>query len=490
MDVKRRIIDVVARLGSDEERLISHLRTIARVGKFIAPTRGHRAQLRMLEAAIEDDRPVIELVRRIVAGGNENGVRAVANLFLEHAWDGFRQRKRFEAENNVGVPSFVVISPLAACNLNCTGCYAGAYGDTEPMLSYEDLERIINEVRTWGSRFITLSGGEPTMVWKRLPGGHRGLRDLCAQYSDTLFLMYTNGTLIDEQMAAEMAELGNITPALSLEGYREQTDARRGDGVFDRVCRSMELLRQHKVLFGASVTYTTGNWEAVASDEFIDMLIDRGCIYAWYFMYVPVGRNPSLSLMVTPEQRAVVARQTWKWLTSRPIFVADFWNSGVLTKGCIAAGRSAGYMHITHRGDICPCVFMMYSAHNIHETDSETPLLDAVRSGFFRKIRQGQREKQNNPLAPCQIVDHPEVLKYAVESTDAHTTQEGQLILTELHEEVAERARRWREIADEIWTMSDSYEAFRESYSEGGWLLPGQRPPSESMTRPNAALRH
>jgi MoaA/NifB/PqqE/SkfB family radical SAM enzyme len=324
-----------------------------------------------------------------------------------------------------------------------------------------------------GSRFLTISGGEPTLLWERIPGEDRGLREIFADYPDTMFLMYTNGTLIDEEMAAEMAELGNISPAISLEGFREQTDARRGEGAYDRIVAAMRTLREQRVLFGASVTYTAGNWEIVSSDAFIDHLIELGCLHAWYFMYVPVGRDPDLSLVVTPGQRDVIARKTWQWLLTRPIFVADFWNSGPLTKGCMAAGAPSGYLHITHRGDICPCVFMMYSKHNLHEMETDTPLLEALQSDFFEAIRAGQRTSQDNPLAPCQIVDHPQTLRDAVEGCGARSTQEGQRILDGLAPEVAERAAQWRELALERWTCSGDYRNFADAYDEDGWLPPG-----------------
>lgn len=473
VDLKGRVIDGVVRLSADEERLISSLRTIARIARFLAPTRGHRRQLERLEWAIDNEHSSIQLVRRLVSSCNPEYLRRVATLFVEHTWEGHRRRVKLERKYGVGLPGFIVISPLAACNLHCTGCYAGAYGDHEPYLSYHDMERLLDEARDWGSRFAVISGGEPTMLWRRFPGEQRGLRDLLAQYNDMVFLMYTNGTLIDDRMAAEMAERGNISPAISLEGFREQTDQRRGEGTFDRVMAAMTRLREQRVLFGASVTYTSQNVDIVTRDDFLEMLIDGGCLFAWYFMYVPVGRNPDLSLMVTPEQRRYVCETTWRWMNTRPIFIADFWNSGALTQGCIAAGRSKGYLHVTHRGDICPCVFMMYSNLNLHETDSKTPLLDAVRSDFFRHIRQGQKEKQNNPLAPCQIVDHPEVLKEAVERYGAHSTQEGQTILDELHPQMCERAAQWQRLADELWTTSGAWTGLRDTYEGDGWLLPG-----------------
>lgn len=473
--LQERIVDQAVQLSQDSDRLVSRLKTIARIGKYVAPQSGYRRQLQKLEYAINNDHASIELIRRIAEDTNPRSLRALANLFLDHTWSGYTKRKEFQKEHGVFPPSFIVISPLAACNLKCVGCYAGAYGHNQPSLSYEDMEGLIEEIRDWGSRFIVLSGGEPTLFWNSISGGDRGIKDLCAQYDDTAFLMYTNGTLIDGTMAEEIAELGNITPAISVEGFRKETDARRGDGVYEEVMGAMGRLHDKGALFGASVTYTTHNVDTVTSDEFADMLIDRGCIYAWYFMYVPVGRKPDLSLMISPQQRRKVAKTTWKWLNTRPLFVADFWNSGPLTKGCIAAGRPNGYMHVTHRGDICPCVFMMYSAHNIHEMDSDTPLMDAIKSDFFKKIRRGQREKQNNPLAPCQIVDHPEVLKYAVESTEAETTQEGQTILTDLHCQVADRAREWSEIADDLWLNTDDYSGLAAEYEQEGWKVPGAK---------------
>ncbi len=473
MALKDRFVNTVLNLAEDEERLISGLRNIVRVGKLIAPPGAHRRQLSKLQWALDHDHSSIELIRRIVRDTNRNFLKGFVTLFLGHTWRGYRQRKRFEREHSLWPPSFVVISPLAACNLHCIGCYAGAYGHTEPNLSYQDMVKIIEEVRGWGTRFITITGGEPTMYWNHIKGEERGIKDLLQEYQDMVFLMYTNGTLIDEDMAADMEQLGNITPAISVEGFREETDARRGDGVYNQVMDAMDLLRQHKVFFGASVTYTTQNVDVVASDEFVEMLMDKGCFYAWYFMYVPVGRSPDFSLMVSPQQREIVAHKTWEWLNTRPIFIADFWNSGPLVQGCIAAGRPNGYMHINHQGDICPCVFILYSAHNIHDSDSDTPLLDAIKSDFFEIIRKGQQEKENNPLAPCQIVDHPEVLKGAVETTDASSTQEGQTVLTELHPRVRQRAKEWSEIADRLWTQSGVYKGLAEEYSDGQWLAPG-----------------
>ena len=154
--LKDRVINGVVGLSADERRLVGSLRTIAHVSKYIAPTRGHRRQLERLEWAIDHDHSAIELVRRIIASNNERYLRRLAALFVDHTWEGHRQRTRLERELGVSLPGFIVISPLAGCNLQCTGCYAGAYGDREPFLSYADMERLLDEVRGWGCRFVVI----------------------------------------------------------------------------------------------------------------------------------------------------------------------------------------------------------------------------------------------------------------------------------------------------------------------------------------------
>jgi len=61
--------------------------------------------------------------------------------------------------------------------------------------------------------------------------------------------MYTNGTLIDKKMAKRMADLGNVVPQVSVEGFEKETDARRGKGVFKKILRAFENMREAGVPF-------------------------------------------------------------------------------------------------------------------------------------------------------------------------------------------------------------------------------------------------
>jgi len=126
---------------------------------------------------------------------------------------------------------------------------------------------------------------------------------------------------------------------------RAATDARRGDGVFDRVVAAMTRLRQAHVPFGISVTATRDNAEEVLSNEVIEFFYGQmGAMFGWLFHYMPIGRAITLELMPTPQQRLAMMRRMWEIVGQKHYFLADFWNSGILVDGCISAGGRGGYL--------------------------------------------------------------------------------------------------------------------------------------------------
>lgn len=80
------------------------------------------------------------------------------------------------------------------------------------------------------------TGGEP-LVRKK------DILTLVKENSDCIFLAFTNGTLVDDEFCEEMKKAGNLALALSVEGTEETTDARRGDGVYQKVTNAMALLK-------------------------------------------------------------------------------------------------------------------------------------------------------------------------------------------------------------------------------------------------------
>lgn len=299
-------------------------------------------------------------------------------------------RARFRNQYGTAAPSFMVISPEKGCNLECEGCYA-ASNHVQASLPWPVFEELVEQVRDlWGSRFIVISGGEPLVY--RDEG--RTILDIAETHARMFFMFYTNGTLITDELAARMAELGNIMPAISFEGLRDRTDARRGEGVFDRVVTAMAHLRQHQVVFGTSMTAARQNADMLLSDEVIDFFFeDQGVLFSWVFHYMRIGRDYTLDRMPTPEQRRHLWQQAWDHIRHRGIFLADFWNSGTIVHGCLAGGRSGGYVYVDWNGHMSPCVFVPYSPVNVTELFAQDKTInDAWADPFFADLRQWQRD--------------------------------------------------------------------------------------------------
>ena len=298
-------------------------------------------------------------------------------------------RERFRQEMGEGPPSFMVVAPTGACNLSCSGCYAGAQ-PTSAELSFSDLDRLVEEARQlWGIKGLAFSGGEPLLYRSE----SKGILDIAEGHPDLPFLVFTNGTLIDTAIAARFASLGNITPALSVEGLKESTDARRGPGTFDGVVRAMRELRDAGVPTGISITVTRHNCEKILSDEFLDFFfLENSAFYGIVFQYMPQGRDPDLSLMPTPEQRLWMWERAWEVIEKRRIFLFDFWNHGTLIGGCMAAGRERGYLYVDWDGNVMPCVFAPYVAGNVHEFYARGDgLKELWSSPFLTGMRDWQR---------------------------------------------------------------------------------------------------
>ncbi len=382
----------------------------------------------------------------------------VGRVFLENE---VHQTKKFEEKYGYEPPGFITISPGKKCNLKCTGCYAASGGEFTEKLDYTTVDRIITEkTNLWGSFFTVISGGEPTL-WK---SEGKGIIDLCRDHPDNYFLMYTNGTLINKKMARAMAEVGNITPAISVEGFEEDTDERRGRGVFKKILEAMANLREAGVPFGISVTVTRNNAEKILTDEFVDFLFDeQGAVYGWIFQYMPIGRSQSLDLMITPEQRKWMFEKEKHIIHDKKVFLPDFWNGGVYSSGCLAGGRPGGYIYIEWNGNIAPCVFYPYSKHNIKDIYANGGTInDALESDLMKRIRNWQvnygygksGKDVHNLITPCGIRDHYEFTRKVIIETNAKPIDADAAIAMRdqaYYDGLVNYDKRFAALVDDIW---------------------------------------
>ena len=220
------------------------------------------------------------------------------NLGFQAAFYGTKTIRKMREVHDCNIPWLILMDPTSACNLHCTGCWAAEYGN-KLNLSFDELDSIVTQGKELGIYFYMMTGGEP-LVRKA------DIIKLCEKHNDCAFHIFTNGTLIDEELCKEVQRLGNLSFALSVEGYAETNDDRRGQGVFEKVMHAMDLMKEHGLLFGTSICYTSKNYKVVTSDEFLQMLVDKGAILSWFFHYMPVGKDASTDLLLTPDEQEAV----------------------------------------------------------------------------------------------------------------------------------------------------------------------------------------
>ena len=400
----------------------------------------YREKIRWIRTLFQTDHPGLTIARRVINETHPlHRKKLVSNLIVNQLLVGTNRRKAFEEERGFYPPDAMLISPTMRCNLNCFGCYSGAYSQED--LPYEVLDRLMGECKEMGIHLVLMTGGEPFL--------RKDLFDLFEKHEDMMFQIYTNATLIDDKMIDRFVALGNVAPAISLEGLREETDGRRGRGQFDRIVKVMDGLREAGIFFAVSTTQTSQNSDVLASDAFIDFLVERGCILLWNFHYVPIGRNPDLSLMATPEQRSRMRERLAYFRATKAMLFVDFWNDGCLTQGCIAAGRK--YFHVNARGDVEPCVFCHFASDNIKEKS----LAEALNSPLFQEIRSRQPFSENY-FRPCLLIDHPQQgREFALHRAKYFTHEGAEQLFTDLAQAIDGYSEAYRTIAELAWEKNE-----------------------------------
>ena len=401
----------------------------------------HKSQIDFLIKIFQNGHPSLGLVKKLFNQIHPNCRRSlVNNLFIKQALLGKAKRMDYLKKHGLYPPFFMVISPTMRCNLHCYGCYAGEYAK-ESDLPLGLFRRVLKEGQELGMHFLTISGGEPFV--------YEGIWEIFEEFQGISFLVYTNGTFIDKEVADCLARLGNVAPAISVEGFEEETDRRRGKGTWKKIMEAMDSLNKVGCLFGFSATYTRENTEILASEKFIDLMIEKGCSFGWFFHYIPIGRKPTLELMPHPEQRDKMRRFALWVRKTKPIFVADFWNDGALSLGCMAGGKM--YLHILNSGDVSPCVFVPFGVGNIKEKS----LVEILNCPFFKGVREAQPFSENH-LRPCMIIDHPHKLREFCQKYNAYPLYPDALrLLGELAPSLEQNAQDYGKLAEKAWNSPE-----------------------------------
>ena len=410
-----------------------------------------------MKAAVNDgDNVYMTLARNILSDVDRDLVKSLLLSLGVHAgYYGTKTVRANREKYNCNIPFTILFDPTSACNLKCKGCWAAEYGH-QLQLSLDEMRSIVRQGREIGTHFYMLTGGEP-LIRKA------DIITLAEENPECTFLIYTNATLVDKKLCDDIKRCGNITLALSIEGDECSNDERRGEGAYQTTIDAMKLLKRERILFGISICYTRNNINQVTSDEFLDKMVEHGVKYAFYFNFMPVGKNADKNLIPTPSQRKYMyffMKKLRNSKTGKPLFVMDFQDDGEYVGGCIAGGRN--YFHINSNGDIEPCVFIHYSDSNIRTHT----LLEALKNPLFSAYRRGQPFNDNH-LMPCPMLENPHILRQIINETGAKSTDlTSQETVEELCAKCDDFAREWTPVAREIWDSTEHKDTHTQYYRD------------------------
>jgi MoaA/NifB/PqqE/SkfB family radical SAM enzyme len=282
--------------------------------------------------------------------------------------------RRKQEQDGLLVPPVLIISITSRCNLACTGCYM--HGRNERFaaeMSPELLASVARQAAEIGVSIIVIAGGEPLVR-------HEEIFRMAKAHPRILFPLFTNGLLIDETLAAAIAGCRNIVPVISFEGFREDTDIRRGSGVYDRLLAACARLKSRNIFFGCSVTATRENFNQVTGEAFVRQMIDTGARAFTFVEYVPMAPGTE-NLVLTHAQKKTLQAVLSVFNQKYPALFIGFPGDEDTYGGCLAAGR--GFVHISPSGDLEPCPAAPLSDTNL----AAVPLKEALQSRLLGRIR-------------------------------------------------------------------------------------------------------
>lgn len=287
-------------------------------------------------------------------------------------------RREWNEARGTHVPPLIIASIASRCNLHCAGCYARATGacDDESAhdLTAQEWGNILEQASALGVSFMLLAGGEPLL--------RRDVVQTAAQHKNMVFPIFTNGTMIDETYMRLFEQNRNLIPVFSIEGNAAQTDARRGAGAYSTVQAVMAQFNRRHMLFGASITVTNENRQAVTSPEFVAQLQKNGCGVLFFVEYVPIEPDTEHLMLNEHDVKQMQAAVDRLKQQFDNMILVSFPGDEEAMGGCLASGR--GFFHINAGGGAEPCPFSPHSTLNLKTDSMETVL----RSGFFRDLRE------------------------------------------------------------------------------------------------------
>lgn len=322
--------------------------------------------------------------------------RLLWSLAYRCGWGGMRAIHRFNRRLKRGefFPAFLFLSITNRCNLSCRGCWVTP--SVPPIdMSLDTIGTIITECRAKGTAFFGILGGEPLL--------HSGLLELFERHRDAYFVLFTNGTLLDAGVAGRLRRLGNVTPLISIEGLEAESDARRGGlGVYASALEALRYCHEHRLFTGVATSISRNSIDDLVCDRFVNEVARRGAHYLWYYIYRPVGPNPSPERALTAEQILRLRRFIVDSRATAPLLVVDaYWDH----EGRALCPAVSGIAHhVAPNGAIELCPIIQFARDSVGGGTGLTALFQEA--SLLRAFREETAQRTRG----CIVMEDPQWL--------------------------------------------------------------------------------
>jgi len=344
--------------------------------------------------------------------------RLVWKFMYNFGWQSIRNINRFEKRQAKGkpfFPAFLMISVTESCNLACRGCWVSGGG--KKSLTIEQLDGIITSCKEKGSCFFGILGGEPLM--------YKGLLDVMEKHAECYFQLFTNGVLLTEEVAMRLKKMGNVTPLISIEGLKEESDVRRGkNDVFERTLAGVRACRKAKLIFGAAASICKSNYNDLVNRAYIELIAKEGAHYLWYYIYRPVGADPNAANALDKDEVLSFRRFVVEQRKDAPLFIIEtYWDD----KGnALCPGATGMSHHISPSGalEFCPPIQM---AKDFINADGSNLAELFENSAFLADFRKMTAESSRG----CILLEDPQKMIEFLEKHQAIDTTSRNSVLEE-----------------------------------------------------------
>ncbi len=345
----------------------------------------------------------MSITKNLLRADNKCLIKFIYNF----GWKGLIGFNKFQKRKKKGeiFPAFQFISVTNDCNLSCQGCWVTKGEKTESLDIYQ-IDKIINESKKYGSYFFGILGGEPLM--------YKYLFDIFHRHTDCYFQLFTNGTLLSDSIVQELRKCANVTPLISFEGNETVADIRRGGkAIFSKTVQAIDMSTKHKLITGVAISVCKSNFEMALSDDFINMLHNKGVLYLWYYIFRPSGINPSYELALSAEEIEKLRTFLVEGRSKYPIVIIDsYWGADGEAFCPAAEGLSH---HINPAGFIEPCPVIQFSKDKITNGNLKEVYEN---SSFLKDFKIDVSKKTKG----CILMEDPEWLGQFVGKQEALNT--------------------------------------------------------------------